>query len=160
MEKTLLLIKPDAVRRGLVGRITARLEDKGLVIEGMRMFRFSRERAEEFYSVHRGKEFYGPLVTFMSSGPTVAVAAAGKDAVSVVRKLVGATEGSKAEPGTIRGDFGLSNRYNLVHASDSRESYEKEVAVVLRDDDIIERDAGADVCFPEELQRGREEERT
>jgi len=150
MEQTLLLIKPDAVQRLLAGRIISRLEDKGLVIQAVKMFKFTREKAEEFYGVHKGKLFYEPLVAFMTSGPTIAIVTAGKDAVNVVRKMIGKTEGSKAEPGTIRGDFGLSNRYNLVHASDSHESYEKEVAVILDSKDIIDREPGTLVCFPEE----------
>ena len=115
------------------------------------MFQFSHGQAEKFYSVHKGKPFYEPLVEFMTSGPTIAVVAGGKDAIAVVRKLIGKTEGSKAEPGTIRGDFGLSNRYNLVHASDSPESYEKEVRIVLNDEDIIDREPGTMTCLPEEM---------
>lgn len=151
MEKTLLLIKPDAVARRLTGRIISRLEDKGLVILAARMFRFTDELARRFYSMHAGKPFYEPLVKFMTSGSTIAIVAGGKDALLVVRRLVGKTEGSQAEPGTIRGDFGLSGRYNLVHASDSPESYEKEVAIVLDAADIIATEPEELICFPEEL---------
>ena len=151
MEKTLLLIKPDAVKRRLAGRIIERLEDKGFAIVAMKMFQFTRQAAEKFYSEHVGKPFYEPLVKFMTSGPTIAVVVSGKSAVVVVRKLVGKTDSSQAEPGTIRGDFGLSNRYNLVHASDSKESFEKESAAVFDACDIIDRQMDELICFPEEL---------
>jgi len=151
MEKTLLLLKPDAVKRRLAGRIIERLEDKGLAIMAMKMFRFTRETAEKFYSDHIGKPFYEPLVKFMTSGPTIAIVLSGKNAIAVVRKLIGKTDSSQAEPGTIRGDFGLSNRYNLVHASDSKESFEKEAATIFDACDIIERQLDELICFPEEL---------
>ena len=151
MEKTLLLLKPDAMKRRLAGRIIERLEDKGLTIIAMKMFRFTREMAEKFYSDHTGKPFFEPLVKFMISGPTVAIVLSGKNAIAVVRKLIGKTDASQAEPGTIRGDFGLSGRYNLVHASDSKESYEKETATILDTCDIIDRQLDELICFPEEL---------
>jgi len=151
MEKTLLLIKPDAVKRRLAGRILERIEDKGLTIVAMKMFRFTRQTAEKFYSDHAGKPFYEPLVKFMISGPTVGVVLTGKSAIAVVRKLTGKTDSSQAEPGTIRGDFGLSNRYNLIHASDSKESFDKEVATIFDACDIIDRQMDELICFSEEL---------
>jgi nucleoside-diphosphate kinase len=151
MEKTLLLIKPDAVKRRLAGRILEQIEDKGLTIAGMKMFRFTRQKAEEFYSDHAGKSFFEPLVKFMTSGPIIAVVLSGKSAVAVVRKLIGKTDASQAEPGTIRGDFGLSNRYNLVHASDSKESFDKEVATIFDACEIVDRQMDELICFPEEL---------
>lgn len=161
MERTLILIKPDAVARRLAGRIMSRLEEKGLLILAVKMFRFTREAAERFYTVHAGKPFYEPLVRFMTSGPSIAIVAAGKEAIAVVRKLAGKTDSAQADPGTIRGDFGISNRFNLIHASDSQASFEKELPVVFAADDIIEREAeeegGASpalrLWFPEELNK-------
>ena len=148
MERTLVLIKPDAVERRLVGRITSRFEEKGLLILGMKMLRMDRDLAGCFYKVHEGKPFYEPLVEFMTSGPIVAMVLEGKRAVEVVRQMLGATDAAAAAPGTIRGDWALSSRYNLVHASDSAESYRREFDVIFAEDDIIDGvKPGELICF-------------
>lgn len=128
-ERTLVLIKPDAVRRGLVGEIISRFERKGLAIEAMDLRTITPEMADEHYAEHVTKPFYPPLKEFMTGGPLVAMVLAGDSAIEVVRALTGVTDGRKAAAGTIRGDFSLSNRENLVHASDSPESAKREIAL-------------------------------
>ncbi|GAA1795850.1 nucleoside-diphosphate kinase [Planosporangium flavigriseum] len=126
-ERTLVLVKPDAVRRGLVGEVISRFERKGLTIEEMRLRTMDGALADAHYAEHVDKPFYPPLKEFMTSGPLVAMILSGDQAIEVVRALTGATDGRKAAPGTIRGDFSLSNRENLVHASDSPESAKREI---------------------------------
>jgi nucleoside-diphosphate kinase len=128
-ERTLVLIKPDAVRRGLVGEVLARFERKGLAIETMVLRTMDGDLADRHYADHLEKAFYPPLKEFMISGPLVALVLSGDTAIEVVRTLVGATDGRKAAAGTIRGDLSLSNRENLVHASDSPESAAREIAL-------------------------------
>lgn len=129
MERTLVLVKPDAVQRGLVGEIIGRFEQKGLKLTGLRMLSVSRELAARHYEVHAGKHFYAGLVEFITSGPVVALALEGPDAIAVVRRLVGATMPNQAEPGTIRGDLGISGLRNLVHASDAPDTAVAELAM-------------------------------
>jgi nucleoside-diphosphate kinase len=129
MERTLVLLKPDAVRRGLVGRVLSRFEAKGLTIVAMELRTITGEAADAHYVEHVDKDFYPPLREFATSGPLVALVLEGDEAVTVVRTLTGATDGRKAQPGTLRGDFSLSNRENIVHASDSVESAEREIAL-------------------------------
>ena len=129
METTLIILKPDAVQRGLVGKIVTRFEDKGLQIVGMKMMTIPKELAARHYESHKGKGFYEGLVRFMTSQPVVVMAVRGVGAIGISRKMMGATFGSKAEPGTIRGDFGVSNQYNLVHGSDSKESADREIGL-------------------------------
>jgi nucleoside-diphosphate kinase len=126
-ERTLVLIKPDAVARGLVGEVLSRFERKGLTIEAMALRTMDGELADRHYADHLEKAFYPPLREFMLSGPLVALILAGDSAIDVVRTLVGATDGRAAAAGTIRGDLSLSNRENLVHASDSPESAKREI---------------------------------
>jgi nucleoside-diphosphate kinase len=126
-ERTLVLIKPDAVRRGLVGEVLGRLERKGLAIDALERRTMDADLADAHYAEHVEKPFYPPLKAFMTSGPLVAAIISGDEAIAVVRLLVGATDGRAAAAGTIRGDFSLSNRENLVHASDSTESAEREI---------------------------------
>ncbi|HEX6501462.1 MAG TPA: nucleoside-diphosphate kinase [Micromonosporaceae bacterium] len=128
-QRTLVLVKPDAVRRGLVGEIVSRFERKGLVIEAMTLRTMSADLADQHYAEHLDKPFYPPLKAFMTSGPLVAMILSGDEAVDVVRALVGVTDGRKAAAGTIRGDLSLSNRENLVHASDSVDSAKREIAL-------------------------------
>jgi nucleoside-diphosphate kinase len=128
-ERTLVLIKPDAVRRGLVGEILARFERKGLAIEAMVLRTMDDALADQHYAEHVDKAFYPPLKQFIVGGPLVAVIVSGDQAIEVVRALVGVTDGRKAAAGTIRGDLSLSNRENLVHASDSADSAKREVAL-------------------------------
>ena len=128
-EQTLVLIKPDAVARGLVGEVIGRLERKGLRIDAMRLRTMDAELADAHYAEHVDKPFYPPLKEFMTSGPLVSLIVSGDEAITVVRALAGATDGRKAAPGTIRGDLSLSNRENLIHASDSPESAKREIAL-------------------------------
>lgn len=127
-QETLVLIKPDAVARGLVGEIVSRLERKGLTIEEMCLTTMDGAKADEHYAEHVSKPFYPPLKEFMTSGKLVALVVSGDEAIPVVRGLAGATDGRKAAAGTIRGDLSLSNRENLIHASDSEESAKREIA--------------------------------
>lgn len=129
MERSLVLVKPDGVQRGLVGEILGRLERKGLKVIGLRLLWVSRDLAERHYAVHVGKHFYAGLVEFITSGPVAAIAVTGPDAIAVVRRLVGHTMPNKAEPGTIRGDLGVSGLRNLIHASDAPETAEVELAL-------------------------------
>lgn len=129
MERTLVLLKPDAVQRHLIGPIISRFESKGLKLTGLKMRCFPLATIQEHYSVHAERPFYGNLVKFMTSGPVVAMAFDGVDAIAVVRNLVGETNSRKAAAGTIRGDFGMSFSNNLVHASDGPESAEKELGL-------------------------------
>ena len=119
MEQTLIILKPDCIQRRLMGRIIQRFEDKGLTITAMKMMRISRDLAERHYAPHKGKPFYPGLIAYITSGPVVVMVVAGPRAINVCRKLMGKTFGFDAEPGTIRGDFGASTTYNLVHGSDS-----------------------------------------
>ncbi|MEM1873659.1 MAG: nucleoside-diphosphate kinase, partial [Acidilobaceae archaeon] len=135
VERTLILIKPDAVRRGLIGEILARFEKKGFRIVALKMLRMTREQAEEFYKVHRYKPFFEELVNFITSGPVVAAVLEGESAISVVRLMIGSTDARKAEPGTIRGDYGLSILENLIHASDSPEMFAHESSIVFSDEE-------------------------
>lgn len=126
---TLLIIKPDAVRRGLVGEVLRRVEAKGLRIAAMRMMTIDRELAERHYAEHREKPFFGELVAFITSGPVVVARLEGERAVEVLRTMMGPTDPAVAPPGTIRGDFGLRITENLVHGSDSPDSAERELAL-------------------------------
>jgi nucleoside-diphosphate kinase len=128
-ERTLVLIKPDAVRRGLVGEVIRRFERKGLRIEAMVLRSMDVELADRHYAEHLEKPFYPPLRDFMTGGPLVAMVLTGDQAIEVTRTLTGATDARKAAPGTIRGDLALSNRENLVHASDSADSAKREIAL-------------------------------
>jgi nucleoside-diphosphate kinase len=128
-ERTLVLIKPDAVRRGLVGEILGRFERKGLTVDALVLRTMSAQLADEHYAEHVEKAFYPPLKEFMTSGPLVATILSGDQAIEVVRALIGVTDGRRAAAGTVRGDLSLSNRENLVHASDSPDSAKREIAL-------------------------------
>lgn len=128
-EETLIIVKPDGVKRGLVGEILGRFEAKGFSVKKLQMQTMSRSRAEEFYNVHRGKPFFPELVSFITSGPVVGGVLSGRDAVATVRRMVGATKSWEASSGTIRGDYGLGYTDNIIHASDSAESFTHEQAV-------------------------------
>jgi nucleoside-diphosphate kinase len=127
MERTLILLKPDALQRGLAGRILSRFEDKGLKVVGLKLMRITPDLAAKHYEAHKERKFYPGLVRFMTSSPVVAIALEGNDAIKVSRNLMGATFGADANPGTIRGDFGISRSYNLVHGSDSPEAATREL---------------------------------
>ncbi len=138
METTLIILKPDAVQRGLVGRIVSRFEDKGLQIVGAKLMRISSDLAARQYADHQGKPFYDGLVRFMTSAPVLVLAIRGVGAIAICRKLMGATFGSNAEPGSIRGDFGVSNSFNLVHGSDGPESAQRELALFFAAGELLD----------------------
>ena len=130
-EQTLIVVKPDGFRRQLTGRILARFEEKGFQIKNLKSYNFTKEKAQEFYSVHKDKPFFGELVSFICSGTVVACILEGNNAVSTVRLMIGATKSFEAATGTIRGDFGLGFTDNIIHASDSHESFIKESRVIF-----------------------------
>lgn len=138
MERTLILLKPDAVQRFLVGTLISRFETKGLKIVGMKLMRMSPELADQHYEAHRSKPFFAGLKRFMTSSPIVAMVLEGRNAIAVCRKMMGATFGSNAEAGTLRGDFGISNSYNLVHGSDGPEAAQKEISLYFRSEELME----------------------
>ncbi|MGB9588008.1 MAG: nucleoside-diphosphate kinase [Armatimonadota bacterium] len=138
MERTLVLVKPDGVRRGLIGEIIRRFESRTLNIKALKIVKPSRELVERHYEIHRGKPFFEPTVEFMTSGPVVALILEGDNAVSIVRKMMGALDPLQAEPGTIRGDYTLSTRENLVHGSDSVERAKDEIAIWFDPDEILD----------------------
>jgi nucleoside-diphosphate kinase len=142
METTLLIVKPDGVQRGLVGRILTRFEEKGLQLVGMKMMTISQDLAATHYADHKERPFYPGLVKFMTSSPVVVFAVRGLGAIGICRKMMGATFGSNAEGGTIRGDFGVSNSFNLIHGSDSPEAAERELGLFFNEGEIQEYSLG------------------
>ena len=138
METTLIILKPDAVQRGLIGRIISRFEDKGLQIVGAKLIRISPDLAQRLYEPHQGKPFYEGLVRFMTSSPVLQMAVRGLGAIEISRKLMGATFGSKAQPGTIRGDFGVSNSFNLVHGSDGPDTAKRELDLFFEPSELLD----------------------
>ena len=136
-ELEFVMIKPDAVKRGLIGEIISRIERKGLKIKALKMIQMSREMAEKLYEEHRGKPFFEDLVGYVTSGPVVVMVVEGPNAVQVMRKMIGDTDGSKAEPGTIRGDFALSKTRNLIHATDSPEKVEREMSIFFKKEELL-----------------------
>jgi nucleoside-diphosphate kinase len=138
MERTLIILKPDAVQRGLIGDIITRFEKKGLQVVGAKFMKIPAQTAETHYGPHKGKPFYEGLVKFMTSSPVLVLALEGKDVIAISRNMMGATFGSKAAPGTIRGDFGVSNSFNLIHGSDSPEAAEKELRLFFKSDELLD----------------------
>lgn len=138
MEKTLVLIKPDGVQRGLIGTIIERLEKRGLRLVAAKFMQVSLELAKKHYAVHEGKAFYDALIDFIISAPVMAMVWTGPDAIAAVRQTVGKTRGTEADPGTIRHDFALQARYNLTHASDSAETAEAEIALWFTPDEMVD----------------------
>ena len=136
-EREFVMVKPDGVKRRLIGSIISRLESVGLRIVAMKMLKLTKNMAEEHYAVHKGKPFYDGLIKFISSGPVVAMIVEGKDAVKRVRKLAGATNPSEAEVGTIRGDFAMEIGRNVVHAADSSENAKKEYSIYFKESEIV-----------------------
>ena len=137
-ERTLVLVKPDAVQRGLMGEIVGRLERRGLHPVGVKLMRVTRELAERHYEEHREKPFFGGLVDFITSSPVLAMVWEGPGAVALVRSMMGATNPATSAPGTIRGDLAVSLAMNVVHGSDSPESAAREVAIFFRDDELVD----------------------
>jgi nucleoside-diphosphate kinase len=138
METTLVIVKPDGVQRRLAGRILARFEEKGLQIVGAKLMTIPLETAKKHYRPHEGKPFYEGLVRYMTTSPVLVVALRGKNAIAVARKMMGATFGSKAEPGTIRGDFAISDGFNLIHGSDSADAARFELSLFFAPDEVLD----------------------
>jgi len=136
-ERTLVLIKPDAVQRRLIGEIVGRFERRGLRIVAIKMLQIDRPLAERHYAVHKGKPFYESLLEFITSAPVVAMALEAPGAISAVRRMMGGTNPAEAEPGTIRADLAMQKRFNLVHGSDSPETAEYELNLFFRPDEIV-----------------------
>ena len=137
METSLIILKPDAVQRGLMGRIISRFEEKGLQIVGAKLMQITPELAAQHYKDHVSKPFYPGLVKFMTSSPVMVLALRGNGAITIARNMMGATFGSKANPGTIRGDFGVSNSFNLIHGSDSPEAAERELKLFFAPGEVL-----------------------
>ena len=138
METTLIILKPEAVQRGLMGRIISRFEDKGLQIVGCKLMQISQELAAQHYKDHASKPFYPGLVRFMTSSPVLVMAVRGIGAVAICRGMMGATFGSKAAAGTIRGDFGVSNSFNLIHGSDGPEAATREIGLFFKAGEVLD----------------------
>ena len=138
MERTLIILKPDAIQRRLIGRLIQRFEDKGLAVGGMKLMRISRELAERHYAPHKGKPFYPGLIDYITSGPVVVMVLQGERCIEIARTLMGKTFGYEAAPGTIRGDLGASRSFNLVHGSDSVESGKTEVALYFHEKELLD----------------------
>jgi nucleoside-diphosphate kinase len=152
VQRTLLLVKPDGVQRLLVGRVLTRFEERGLKLVGLKLVLTDRAVAEEHYAVHREKPFFAGLVDFITSGPLVAAVLEGPNAIAIVRAMNGATRPHEAAPGSIRGDFAVETAQNLVHASDSPENAEAELALWFRPEELLgyEREIDRWVLAPEE----------
>lgn len=149
MEQTLIILKPDTIQRRLIGRIIQRFEDKGLALAAMKLMQIPRDLAERHYAPHKGKPFYPGLIDYITSGPVVIMVLAGSRAIDIARTLMGKTFGYEAAPGTIRGDFGASRSFNLVHGSDSPESAAAEIALYFGKGELLSYSpAGAQWVFP------------
>ena len=144
MEKTLIILKPDALQRGFAGRIISRFEEKGFQILALKALRIPRELAENHYAVHKDKPFYARLLSYITSSPVVVMVLQANNGIAVARKMMGATFGSNAKPGTIRGDLGLSNSFNLIHGSDSSEAAEFEIGLYFRPEELLSYERGID----------------
>ena len=144
MERTLAIIKPDGVQRGLVGPVITRLERRGLRLVAMRFMQITKELAGRHYAVHKGKPFYAPLLDYITSGPVVVMVWEAPDAIAIVRKTMGATRPAEAEPGTIRGDFGLEVGRNIVHGSDGPETAAFEIGLFFDRDELVDWECSTD----------------
>lgn len=144
MERSLIILKPDAVQRGLIGPILSRLEQRGLRLAGLKLMRIDDALARQHYAVHEGKPFFAGLVEYIVSGPVVVAVVTGKNVIATVRNTVGATNPSQAAPGTIRGDFAVEIGRNLIHASDSPENGEKEIALFFQLNELVELERSTD----------------
>jgi nucleoside-diphosphate kinase len=144
MERSLVLIKPDGIQRGLAGEIISRLERKGLKIVAVKMLHMDKALAQRHYTVHKGKAFFDGLVNFITSSPIIAIIFQGKNAVEIIRQAMGETDPAKAKPGTIRGDFGIDIGHNLIHGSDSVGNASKEINLFFSEKEILDYDRGID----------------
>ncbi len=147
MERTIVLIKPDALQRGLIGDILSRFERKGLKVVGMKMVKLDEDLLNEWYAHHKDKPFFPDIVHFMTWTPIVAFVLEGLDAIPAVRKIVGTTKGREAEAGSIRGDFGMSGQQNLVHASDSPENAKKEISIIFDKHELFDYESVTEVLI-------------
>jgi len=154
MERTLLIIKPDAVQRGLIGKVISRFEERGLKLAALKLIKLSSEKAGELYAPHKGKGFYEPTVQFMTSSPLVAMVLEGRIAIGLVRKIIGATRPEEAAPGTIRGDFATSVQLNIVHASDSPENAEREISIFFDRDEIFDYTVVSEIWSGNKVEAG------
>jgi nucleoside-diphosphate kinase len=145
MERSLVLIKPDAIQRGLAGKIISRLEEKGLKIVAMKMSQMDKNLAQRHYAVHKGKAFFDDLVNFITSSPIIAIVFQGINAVEIIRQVMGETDPAKAHSGTIRGDFGIDIGHNLLHGSDSLENASKEIELFFKREEILNYDRELDM---------------
>ena len=155
MERTIVLIKPDGLQRGLVGEIMHRFERKGLKLVGVKMIRLTDDILENWYSHHKDKPFFATLKSFMEWTPVVAMVWEGVEAIAAVRKIVGITKAREAEAGSIRGDFGMSGSQNIIHASDSSESAEKELGLIFNGDEIFDYDSATDLLIYSKEEVGK-----
>jgi nucleoside-diphosphate kinase len=137
LERTFIAVKPDGVQRGIVGEIVRRFETKGFTLVGLKLLQVSRELAEQHYDVHKERPFFPSLVEFITSGPVVAMVWEGEGVIASARKLIGATNPLSAEPGTIRGDFGVSIGRNLIHGSDAPETAQREIGLWFKDEELV-----------------------
>ena len=153
MERSFIMIKPDGVQRRHVGDILSRFENKGLKLVGMKLIQMPKGKAETLYSIHKERPFYSTLVGFVTSSPVVVMVVEGFQAITTARKLLGATFGYEAEPGTIRGDFGNSKGFNLIHGSDSPESAEREIPIFFESKELVSYDLADRVWVNEEPER-------
>lgn len=144
MERSLIIVKPDAVQRGLIGEVLRRLEQRGLRFVGLKLMQIDRKLAEQHYAEHRGKPFFEELLEFITSGPVVVGVVEGPRAIEVTRKTMGATDPAKAEPGTIRGDLALTIGQNVIHGSDSPEKAAYEIGLFFRDDELVSYERAID----------------
>ena len=149
MERSLIILKPDAVQRGLIGPILTRLEQRGLKLAGLKLIRIDEQLARRHYAVHEGKPFFNGLVEYIISGPVVVAVVTGTNVIGMVRNTVGATNPAQAAPGTIRGDFAVEIGRNLIHASDSPENGEKEVALFFNEQELVWLDRSTDAWIYE-----------
>jgi nucleoside-diphosphate kinase len=138
MQRTLIIFKPDCVQRRLVGQILARFEARGLRIAALKMMQVGRAQGEKHYAEHQGKPFFDGLIQFITGGPVIVGVLEGNEAITVVRNMLGATNGAVAAPGSIRGDFSISKQNNLIHGSDSPESAQREISIWFRPDELTE----------------------
>ncbi|HLZ23749.1 MAG TPA: nucleoside-diphosphate kinase [Ktedonobacterales bacterium] len=138
MERTLIIVKPDGVQRGLIGQILTRFETRGFKLAGLKLMRITRELAERHYAEHQGKSFYESLVAFITSSPVVVGVVEGPNAIAMVRTMMGATNPANAAPGTIRGDFAISLSYNIIHGSDGTEAAQREVSLFFSPEELVE----------------------
>jgi nucleoside-diphosphate kinase len=145
MERTYLMVKPDGVQRSLIGEIVGRFERKGLKLVGAKLMNIPLEIAERHYAEHKGKDFYEPLLTFITAGPVFAMVWEGDHAVELARLLIGKTNALEAAPGTIRSDFAIHTRFNLIHGSDSTQNAEREIGIFFKPEELVSYDKAVDL---------------